>query len=125
MSLPRIPRSSEDDHGPGAVTERLDLCERVAGRALPHLAGRPVSPGEARNKIENLIGYAQVPVGIAGPLRIDTHLGPRSVYVPLATTEGALVASYSRGMKLLNAGGTTRSRVLREEIGRASCRERV
>ncbi len=113
--LPRIPRS-EDDFAPAAVAARLALCERAAGRPLPYLGGRPVPPADARGKVENLVGFAQVPLGIAGPLELDTHLGRRCVYVPMATTEGAMVASYSRGMKLLGAAGTTRSRVLREGL---------
>ena len=96
--LPRIPRDPQDDHARAAVQERLELCVDVAGRPLPHLAGEPVPPESAGGKVENLVGFAQVPIGIAGPLRLDTSAGPREVYVPLATTEGALVASYSRGL---------------------------
>ena len=114
--LPRIPRSAADDFAPSAVRARLELCERAADRALPHLAGANVAPEAARGKVENLVGYAQVPVGIAGPLLVDTHLGPRWVYVPMATTEGAMVASYSRGMKLLSAAGGARARVVREGL---------
>jgi hydroxymethylglutaryl-CoA reductase (NADPH) len=50
---------------------------------------------------ENVVGYTPIPVGIAGPLRIDGEALP----IPMATTEGALVASTSRGCKALNAGG--------------------
>lgn len=50
---------------------------------------------------ENVVGYCPIPVGIAGPLRIDGTPLP----IPMATTEGALVASTSRGCKALNAGG--------------------
>ncbi len=114
--LPRIPRRAADDHGREAVRERLALCERAAGRRLPHLAGEPVPPSQAQGKVENLVGFAQIPVGIAGPLRLDTSVGEREVYVPMATTEGAMVASYSRGMKVLRVGGTVRARVLREAL---------
>ncbi len=114
--LPKIPRSAGDDYGASAVAARRELCERVAGRPLPHLAGAPVPGAEARGKIENLTGFAQVPLGIAGPLRVDTQRGPREVLVPMATTEGAMVASYSRGMKLLSAAGGARARVVTEGL---------
>ncbi|EJD54633.1 hypothetical protein AURDEDRAFT_110195 [Auricularia subglabra TFB-10046 SS5] len=50
---------------------------------------------------ENVIGYMPVPLGIAGPLKVDGQLYP----IPMATAEGTLVASASRGCKALNAGG--------------------
>jgi hydroxymethylglutaryl-CoA reductase (NADPH) len=114
--LPRIPRSASDDYAPEALAARRALLERVAGRALGHVAGAPVDAASARGNIENLVGFAQVPLGIAGPLRVDTTAGLREVYVPMATNEGALVASYSRGMRLLAAGGGARARVVREGL---------
>ncbi|KAE9396484.1 hypothetical protein BT96DRAFT_958205 [Gymnopus androsaceus JB14] len=50
---------------------------------------------------ENVVGYIPLPLGIAGPLKVDGHLFP----IPMATAEGTLVASTSRGCKALNAGG--------------------
>ncbi|KAF8315415.1 hypothetical protein DL93DRAFT_906082 [Clavulina sp. PMI_390] len=50
---------------------------------------------------ENVVGFIPLPLGIAGPLRIDGDL----VHIPMATAEGTLVASASRGCKALNAGG--------------------
>ncbi len=114
--LLRIPRDPEDDLSPAAIAARLRLCESVAGRSLPHLGGAPVPPAEARGNIENLIGFAQIPVGVAGPLRVDTSAGVREVLVPMATTEGAMVASYSRGMRLLCESGGARARVMREGL---------
>ncbi len=112
--LPRIPRSKQNDYEERIVIDRRELCEKIAARPLPHLSGKPVPLESARNKVENLIGYAQVPVGIAGPMIVHTTMGRREVYVPMATTEGAIVASHSRGMRLLNCGGGARARVIRE-----------
>jgi len=115
-ALPRLPRSAADDYAPAAVAARRELVERVLGLALPHAAGAPVPTASAKGKIENLIGYAQVPLGLAGPLRVDTSAGLREVYVPMATTEGALVASYSRGMRLLASGAPPRARVIKDGL---------
>ena len=115
-TLPRIPRSEDEDFAPARVEERRELCARAAGVGLDHLRGAPVPPEAARGNVENLIGFAQVPIGIAGPMRVDTSSGPLEVYVPMATNEGALVASHSRGMRLLNGAGGVRSRVVREGL---------
>jgi hydroxymethylglutaryl-CoA reductase (NADPH) len=114
--LAPIPRDPRDDFGADAIAARRALWRRVARAEPRHVAGEPVPPAEARGKIENFVGYAQVPLGLAGPLTVGTTLGTRSVYVPMATTEGAMVASYSRGMKLLSSGGGVRARVLRSAL---------
>lgn len=116
VTLAPIPRSPDDDWTPAAALARLRLCEAAAGRALPHLGGVPVAPGEARGNAENLVGHVQVPLGIAGPLTVEGAGGKRSVYVPMATNEGTLVASHARGMKLLGAAGGARARVVLEGL---------
>src|SRR5215472_16987293 len=50
-----------------------------------------------RRNVEHLIGTVKVPVGVAGPLRVKGALGDREFFVPLATTEATLVASYNPG----------------------------
>ncbi len=65
---------------------------------------------------ENFIGAAQVPMGVAGPLRVlGEHVIDEDVYLPLATTEGALVASINRGCSAISAAGGATVRV--EEVG--------
>ncbi len=115
--LPHIPRSrGDDDWSKAAMDARLDVWEKAAGRRPSHVSGTPVPPESARGNIENLVGFAQIPLGIAGPLRVDLTVGQREVYVPMATTEGALVASHSRGMRILGEGGFVRARVLGEGL---------
>lgn len=55
--------------------------------------------------IENCIGTLKLPVGVAGPLRINGLFAHGDYYIPLATTEAALVASYHRGSRLITAAG--------------------
>jgi len=114
--LPRLPRDGVDDHTPAAAAGRRALAEAAAGRAFEHIAGAPVPLAQTRGKIENPIGFAQVPLGLAGPLRVNGEAGPYEVFVPLAATEGALVASYSRGMSVLREAGGARARVIADAL---------
>jgi len=114
--LPAIPRDARDDFSPSAIEARRRLWSQAAGSPPAHVFGAPVAPREAAGKIENFVGFAQVPLGIAGPLRVDTSAGMREVYVPMATTEGAMIASYARGMRLLGCAGGARARVLGEGL---------
>ncbi|RAL16524.1 uncharacterized protein BO97DRAFT_402916 [Aspergillus homomorphus CBS 101889] len=66
---------------------------------------------------ENVVGYMPVPVGLAGPLVIDG----RSYFIPMATTEGVLVASASRGSKAINAGGGVVTILTADGMTRGPC----
>jgi hydroxymethylglutaryl-CoA reductase (NADPH) len=70
------------------------------------------------NNIESYIGTVNVPVGLAGPLRVQGANGPSDYRVPLATTEAALVASYNRGARLLTSAGGCNARVVAEAVSR-------
>jgi hydroxymethylglutaryl-CoA reductase (NADPH) len=72
-----------------------------------------------QRNIENFIGTVKVPVGIAGPLRVNGLFAQGDYYVPLATTEAALVASYSRGAQLITRAGGCTTLVLSEAVMRA------
>ncbi len=93
----------------------------AASRQLPHLAGQTAHPAatDLHGNIENFIGMARVPVGLAGPLLLRGTHAQGSFMVPLATTEGALVASYSRGMKAITSSGGVAAHVLAEGVQRA------
>lgn len=66
---------------------------------------------------ENVIGYMPIPVGIIGPLIIDG----KPYHIPMATTEGCLVASAMRGCKAINAGGGAITVLTRDGMTRGPC----
>ncbi|MBW8003545.1 MAG: hydroxymethylglutaryl-CoA reductase [Planctomycetes bacterium] len=72
-----------------------------------------------RHNIENFIGTVKVPVGLAGPLRVKGLFANGDYYIPMATTEAALVASYNRGSKLINEAGGCTAVLLAERVSRA------
>jgi len=67
-------------------------------------------------KIENLIGFTQMPMGLAGPLQIYEHCQKRSFFCPLATIEAALVASVNRGCKSFQQCGGIRAYAMSESM---------
>ncbi|HEX6911538.1 MAG TPA: hydroxymethylglutaryl-CoA reductase, partial [Longimicrobium sp.] len=78
------------------------------GVQMEQVTGVRFDPHCARGNCENFIGAAQVPLGIAGPLRVNGEHARGDFLVPLATSEGTLVASYNRGMRaLMLSGGAT------------------
>jgi hydroxymethylglutaryl-CoA reductase (NADPH) len=77
------------------------------GASLDYLSGKTPMPDATQYKgnIENFIGLTQVPTGLMGPLHIRGTRANGDFYVPLATSEGALIASYSRGAKATRLSG--------------------
>ncbi len=104
------PRNPAADH----ALEALAARRAYTGLELPHLAGTPVDSSSAVGNVEGMVGYAQVPVGIAGPLVLRGGDIEGSYTVPFATTEGTMVASYQRGMKVIAESGGALVRVLRD-----------
>ncbi|MES2995802.1 MAG: hydroxymethylglutaryl-CoA reductase [Verrucomicrobiota bacterium] len=72
-----------------------------------------------QGNIENALGVLRIPVGLAGPLRVNGIAAKGDYPIPLATTEAALVASYHRGCKLINAAGGCATLILYESVSRA------
>jgi len=75
--------------------------------------------GRYRRNVENIVGSVKVPLGVAGPLRVNGRFASGDYFIPLATSEAALVASYNRGAQMLTQAGGCRAAVLREGIRRA------
>ncbi|MDD3621501.1 MAG: hydroxymethylglutaryl-CoA reductase (NADPH) [Methanofollis sp.] len=72
-----------------------------------------------RRNIENMIGTVQIPVGVAGPVQVNGEYARGEYYLPLATTEGALVASANRGASAITKAGGADVRVVRDGMTRA------
>ncbi len=112
----RLPRSRDDDYSTEIVDRRRKWLARHVGAPLASLNGQISDTRAFRGNIENLVGTVQIPTGIAGPYRVRGQSFDEAVFVPMATTEGALVASYSRGMKAISLSGGARTRVLSAEL---------
>ena len=114
----RIPRM-EDDYSRAAADKRIEFVSAATGAHPVHIGRYSIEPAAVAGNVENFIGVAQVPVGVAGPLLVDGEHARGEFYVPLATTEGTLVASYNRGMKLLHAAGGVKTTVMDDRMQRA------
>ncbi|MBR8334825.1 hydroxymethylglutaryl-CoA reductase [Burkholderia ambifaria] len=102
MKIPRLP---DNDYSTDAIATRLHWLEDCTGRSFPHLSGKSYPTELVNGTCENVVGFVGVPVGVAGPVRINGVRAQGDFVVPLATTEGTLVASFSRGMRIITASG--------------------
>lgn len=118
-SSPKIPRDPIDDYTRDQAALRRAFVAERSGTQLAHVGHYSFDPDMLRGNVENFASVAQVPIGIAGPLRINGEHAQGDFYVPLATTEGTLVASYNRGMRLLTECGGVKTTVVEHSMQRA------
>lgn len=115
----RIPRDAANDYSDEWAAKRRDFLEEKTGAKLTYTGGYSIDPGVLPGNVENFIGIVQMPVGVAGPVLINGEHAQGLFYVPLATTEGTLVASYSRGMRVINECGGVKTTVVEQFMQRA------
>lgn len=115
---PRVPGASLTT--PESIERRWRLIPQSPEFRAALLAESDLLTGElfARN-IENFIGTVKLPLGLIGPLRVNGLFAQKDYYVPLATTEAALVASYHRGALLISEAGGASTAVVAEGVSRA------
>jgi hydroxymethylglutaryl-CoA reductase (NADPH) len=118
--LRRLPATTD------ASSEARDLRRerlREHGFQLDAISGvaAPTDPAQLAGSIEGFIGFAQIPLGVAGPVRIDGQFAQGEFWVPLATTEGTLVASFQHAFNVINRCGGARAACTRQLVGRAPC----
>lgn len=104
----RVPYDKTNNFSPEIISKRQKYLEDCSGVQINHIKNYSFDPKILAHNIENFIGVAQVPIGLAGPLQINGEHAQGEFLIPLATSEGTLVASYNRGMKVLSlCGGVT------------------
>ncbi|MDJ0842001.1 MAG: hydroxymethylglutaryl-CoA reductase [Acidobacteriota bacterium] len=114
-----VPLSTEDDYSEAAIKERRTFIEKYSGAKLEHLPKYSFDPHMLAGNCEGFTGVAQVPVGFAGPIKVKGEYADGEFVIPLATTEGTLVASYNRGIKVLNLSGGVTTTVHGDAMQRA------
>src|SRR3989440_11994347 len=114
-----VPRDRENDYTNDAAQRRRDFVREQTGAELRHAGSYSVDPGTLTGNVEQFVGVAQVPIGLAGPLLVHGEHAEGQFYVPLATAEGTLVASYNRGMRLLYEAGGVTTTVMDDRMQRA------
>jgi hydroxymethylglutaryl-CoA reductase (NADPH) len=102
-----------------ARRERLELLRRTTSATLAQLATSIDDPQQFRGQIENFVGVVRVPVGVAGPLHVRGTAAEGTYYVPLATTEGTLVLSVTRGAEAISAAGGAEAHASESHVTRA------
>jgi hydroxymethylglutaryl-CoA reductase (NADPH) len=110
-----LPRLQDQGYDAERVARRRRWVEEKTGASLHHTGSYSFDTEQLRGNIENPIGVAQVPLGVAGPVLVHGKHAKGLFYVPMATSEGALIRSYERGMVALARSGGVQTAVLEDE----------
>lgn len=114
-----IPFNTDDDYSESAIANRHKFIEEFTGKKPEHIKHYSFDPHLLAGNIESFSGVAQVPLGFAGPLKVNGEYAKGEFAIPMATTEGTLVASYNRGIKVLNLSGGVTCTVQGDSMQRA------
>src|ERR1051325_7612465 len=114
-----VPRDRENDYTREAAQARLEFAREHSDSSLEHVASYSFDPEILSGNVEAFMGVAQVPIGLAGPLLVNGEHAQGEFYVPMATAEGTLVASYNRGMRLLYEAGVVTTTIVADHMQRA------
>lgn len=110
-----LPRLKDQGYDSERVARRRAWIEEKTGASLQHIGSVSFDSEELRGNIENPIGAAQVPMGVAGPVLVHGQHAKGLFYIPMATSEGALIRSYERGMVALTRAGGVQTAILADD----------
>src|ERR1039457_6028305 len=91
-----LPRDEHDDYSPEIIRQRQAVIQQLTGGEPHHIGHYSFDPHIVKGNCENFVGVAQVPIGCAGPLRVRGEHADGEFLIPLATSEGTLIASHNR-----------------------------
>lgn len=114
-----LPRDRKNDYSKSIIDERVKFLGEETNTTISLINNFSVNPESTKGNIENIIGFAQVPIGIIGPLKVNGEHANGEFYVPLSTLEGTLIASHNRGAKLITLSGGANVKVYNNAIQRA------
>ena len=114
-----IPRNKDNNYSSEEAKRRRSFITAKTGASLENIAAYSIDPEVTRGNIENFIGCVQMPLGLAGPIHITGEHARGDFYIPMATTEGTLLASYSRGMRAISESGGVKTTVVKHSMQRA------
>ena len=117
--MKKLPRDTQNDYTGEMASARRSVVSDETGILLPHTGSYSIDPSALPGNIESFAGVAQIPMGFAGPLRVRGEHAQGEFYVPMATTEGTLLASYNRGMRLSREAGGVITTVVDDSMQRA------
>jgi hydroxymethylglutaryl-CoA reductase (NADPH) len=117
--MQKDPRLKNRGYARPDVDERRSAVEEFSGIDLAAINDYTFDPECASKNIENMIGVTQIPLGFVGPMIVNGDYAQGEFIIPMATTEGALLASVSRGMSVITAAGGSHTKVYFDSMTRA------
>lgn len=97
---------------------RQKFVQNFAGVELKHIKAFSFDPHVAKGNCEHFTGVAQIPIGFAGPIQVHGEHAQGEFLIPMATSEDS-VASYNRGIKVINLSGGVKCTVVADAMQRA------
>lgn len=98
------------------VKKKIEILSKWTDVPLEHIKSWSYGTNFFKGNIENPIGTVQIPLGIAGPILVKGDCADGSYFIPMATTEGALVLTYDFGMRILRDSSPIKTKVISKSV---------
>lgn len=99
-----------------SLNKKADILEKQLGITLKHIRGCTYDPNFLRGNVENPIGIIQIPLGLIGPIKVNGKSAKGNFWIPMATTEGALLLTYDLGSRIVSMGDGVEVEVVSKNV---------